>query len=65
MRAIDYLIEQLEGVVNELSEEIRDCDSIVPRAYKQGKKDAYSFVLNALVEGITEERKEIEKEMRG
>ena len=34
------------------------------KAYKQGKKDAYSFVLCALEEGLKAEREELEDQKK-
>ena len=56
MTAVEYLLEQLEGVVNDLSEDIQTQENIITRAYTQGKRDAYSFVLQALRDGLEEER---------
>lgn len=50
----DELMNQLEDLIEQLTEEIRTGSNMVTVAYKQGKKDAYSMVLCALREGDEE-----------
>lgn len=50
----DELMNQLEGLIEQLTEEIRTGSNMVTVAYQQGKKDAYAAVLCALREGDEE-----------
>lgn len=52
MTDLEYLIEQIDAKVEELTETINDLPGLSPRRiYNQGKKDAYSAILIVLQEG--------------
>lgn len=50
----DELMNQLEELIEQLTEEIRTGSNMVTAAYKNGKRDAYAAVLCALREGDEE-----------
>ena len=51
----DELMNQLEGLIEQLTEEIRTGSNMVTVAYMQGKKDAYNAVLCAIRESEDKE----------
>ena len=57
MKNVEYLVIQLENLVDDLNEEIRSCANMVTVAYMQGKKDAYNAVLCAIRESEDKECK--------
>ena len=64
MSAIEYLIEQLDVTIQSLVEDIAEDNNEITRAYNQGKKDAYGYVLAALSEGLKAEGEEVRAEIR-